>query len=196
MKTVLARRLIAVACMGAFAIIGTACIPAGVTLPPVGGGSSNCPAGTWQLTSETITNALQTLLGNATVTPSGSGITLTLTSGSSNTWSLSGTQNLQITGSNFDVTASVSPSASGTDTQTGTSGTGGTGSLTFTSSNVNGTATVTGTVNGQPISVNWPLQQSGDIEGLYGLNATANYTCNSDGSLTLSLPQEQMDFHQ
>jgi hypothetical protein len=50
-------------------------------------------------------------------------------------------------------------------------------------------------VNGQPISATWPLQQSGDIEGLYGLNATANYTCNSNG-LTLSLPQEQMDFQQ
>jgi hypothetical protein len=40
------------------------------------------------------------------------------------------------------------------------------------------------------------MQQSGGIEALYGLNATANYTCNSDGTLTLSLPQEQMDFNQ
>jgi hypothetical protein len=195
MKTVFARRLIAVACIGTFGIIGTACLPA-VTLPPVGGGNANCPAGTWQLSSDTITNALQTLLGSATVTASGSGITLTNTSGAPNTWSLSGTQTLEIKGSNFDVTATVSPSANGNYTQTGTSGTGGTGSLTFSSTSLTGTAVVTGMVNGQPISVTWPLQQSGDIEGLYGLNATANYTCNSNGSLTLSLPQEQMDFNQ
>jgi hypothetical protein len=196
MKTVLARRLIAVACMGAFALIGTACLPA-ITLQPPLGGNATCPeGGTWTLSSDTITSALSTLLGNATVTPSGTGLTLTLTSGSPDTWSLGGTQTLHIVGTGFDVTATVSPTASGTNTQTGTSGTGGTGSLTFMLSNLTGTAAVTGTVNGQPISFNWPLGQSDDIGGLYGLNATANYTCNSDGTLSLSLPQEQMDFHQ
>jgi hypothetical protein len=194
MKTVLARRLIAVACVGAFAVIGTACMPV-IGLQPPPGGNASCPEGTWTLSSDTITSALSTLLGSATVTPSGTGLTLTLTSGSPDTWSLGGTQSLHIVGMGFDVTATVSPTSSGTNTQTGTTGTGGTGSLTFTSATLSGTAAVTGTVNGQPISFNWPLGHSGDIDTLYGLNATANYTCNSDGSLSLSLPTEQMDFH-
>jgi len=55
MKKVTARRLIAVACLGAFAIIGTACLPTGVTLPPVSpGAGAACPVGTWNLTGETL----------------------------------------------------------------------------------------------------------------------------------------------
>ena len=196
MKSVLARRLVAVACMGGFALIGTACLPAAPLQPPPGG-NATCPeGGTWTLSGDTITTALKTILGSATVTPSGMGLTLTLTSGTPDTWTLGGTQTLHIVGTNFDVTATVTPTASGTNTQTGTSGVGGTGSLTFTLSKLSGTVAVTGTAFGQPININWPLGQTGDIDGLYGLNATANYTCNSDGTLTLSLPQEQMDFHQ
>jgi hypothetical protein len=190
MKTVFARRFIAVVCLGAFGIIGTACIPAGVTLQPPPGGGNACPAGTWQLSSETITNALQTVLGSATVTGSGSGVTLTLTSGSPNTWSLNANQTLNITGSNFNVTASVNnASASGTHTISGSN-------ITFTLQNVSGTVNVSGTAFGQPFSTSLPLGQSDDVQGLYGLSGTANYTCNADGSLTLSLPAVQMNFKQ
>src|SRR6516162_8494576 len=108
MKTVIARRLIAVACIGAFGIIGSACLPVGLKVPVTGGSGNTCPEGTWQLASETIPAALQTALGSATVTGSGSGITLTLTT---STWSLNANQNLQINGSNFNVAASVNATA-------------------------------------------------------------------------------------
>jgi hypothetical protein len=198
-KTVLAHRLVALVGVGASALIGTACIP-GVPLQPPPTPSGSCPnEGTWTLSSDVITNALNTLLGSATVTPVGtSTLTLTLTSGASgDTWAIGGSQTLNVTdGSNFNVTGTVTPTASGSDTQTGTSGVGGTGTITFSTTSASGTVTATGTAFGNPININWPLNQSGDIEGLYALNATANYTCNADGTLTLSLPNEDMDFHQ
>jgi hypothetical protein len=185
MKTVLARRLIAVACMGAFALISTACLP-GTTLPPVTGNGSGCPLGTWQLASETIPGSLQTLLGGATVTASGTGVTLTLTS--SNQWTLSANQMLTVTGSNFNVTGTVSASATGSDTTTASN-------ITFTLGNITGSVNVNGTVGTQTISGTWQLPQSGDIQKLYGLTGTSTYSC-SNGMLTLSLPTMQMDFHQ
>jgi hypothetical protein len=198
-KTVLAHRLVALVGVGASALIGTACIP-GVPLQPPPTPAAACPnEGTWTLSSSTIIGALNTVLGSATVTPVGTNtLTLTLTSGASgDTWAIGGSQTLQVTdGSNFNVTGTVTPTASGTDTQTGTTGTNGSGTITFTTNNASGTVTASGTAFGQPININWPLGQSGDIEGLYALNATANYTCNADGTLTLSLPNEDMDLHQ
>jgi len=189
MKTVTARRLIAVACLGAFAIIGTACLPTGVTLPPVSpGAGAACPVGTWNLTGETIGSALQTVLGSATVTGSGSGVTLEITS--TNTWTLTTDQGLQISGSNFAVNATVSATATGTNT-TNT----GAGTITFTLGNASGTVAASGNVGGQAFSGSWPLGQSGGIENLYALTGTANYTCNA-GALTLSLPAVQMNFAQ
>src|SRR5438046_6527015 len=187
MKTVATRRSFAAMCIGVFALIGAGCIPSGVTFQPGGGGGGACPAGTWVLTSETITNSLQTLLGNATATGSGSGVSLTLKQGSPKTWALTADQTIHITGSNFDVTASVNASASGTYTTSGNN-------ITFTLQNVTGTVNASGTVFGHSFSINWPLAQSGGIEKLYGLSGTASYACNSDGTLTLSLPSAQMHF--
>ena len=189
MKAVAARRSFAAVCVGVFALVGAGCMAGGITFQPGGGGGSTCPAGTWVLTSETITNSLQTLLGNATVTGSGSGVTLTLTQGSPNTWSLTANQLLHVTGSNFDVTASVNASASGTYTTSGNS-------ITFTLQNVTGTVSASGTVFGHSFSISWPLGQSGEIQKLYGLSGTASYACNSDGTLTLALPSAQMHFKQ
>ena len=183
MKTVLARRLIAVACLGAFAIVGTACLP--VTWPSGGTGNA-CPAGTWNLTGETIGNSLQTVLGSATVTGSGTGVTLTLAA--TNAWNLTADQTLHVTGTGFDVTAVVSnATASGTYTTSGTN-------ITFTLQNLSGTVTVNGTVAGHSFSNTFTLGQSGDIQKLYGLSGTASFTCN--GSLTLSLPEAQETFSQ
>jgi hypothetical protein len=189
MKTVAMRRSLAALCIGAFALVGAGCLPGGVTFQPGGGGGGACPAGTWVLTSQTITNSLQTLLGNATVTGSGSGVTLTLTPGSPNTWSLTADQMLHITASNVDVQASVNASASGTYTTSGNN-------ITFTLQNLSGTIAASGTVFGHSFSINWPLSQSGDIQKLYGLSGTASYACNADGTLTLSLPSQQMHFKQ
>jgi hypothetical protein len=184
MKTVLARRLIAVACMGAFAVIGSACM---VTVPPLSGGTGNaCPAGTWNLTGETIGNSLQTVLGSATVTGSGSGVTLTLAP--TNAWNLTANQNLTISGTGFSVNAMVkNATASGTYTTSGSN-------ITFTLQNLSGTVTVSGMVGGQSFSQTFTLGQSDDIQKLYGLTGTASFTCN--GSLTLSTPAAQMDFGQ
>jgi hypothetical protein len=186
MKRVLARRLVAVACLGTFAIISTACLPNGSTLPPVSGNGSTCPVGTWQLASETIPSSLQTLLGGATVTTSGTGITLQITS--SNQWTLSANQTLTVSGSNFNVTGSVNASATGSDTTSASD-------ITFTLNNITGTINVNGTVGTQSFSGSWPVGQSDDIQKLYGLSGTATYSC-SGGSLTLSLPTMQMDFNQ
>jgi hypothetical protein len=186
MNMVFARRLIAVACIGAFGIIGTACLPAGVTLT-TGGGGNTCPEGTWQLASETIPAALQTALGSATVTGS-SGVSLILTT---STWSLKANQNLQINGgSSFNVAALVNATASGMSTVNGSN-------ITFTLQNLTGTASASGSAFGQPFSTNWTLGQSGEIQELYGLSGTAGYSCSTDGSsLTLSLPAVQMQFKQ
>jgi hypothetical protein len=40
------------------------------------------------------------------------------------------------------------------------------------------------------------LGQSGDIQELYGLSGTGNFTCNADGSLSLSWPAIQTNFKQ
>src|SRR3974377_2078703 len=100
MKTALARtlaRYAAVGCLGAFALVATACLPRGVTLVPTGGSGSACPAGTWHLASETVTQSLQTLLGTATITTSGTGLPSKINTGTTSTWSLSGNQNIHIT---------------------------------------------------------------------------------------------------
>lgn len=85
------------------------------------------------------------------------------------------------------MTASVNASASGTHIVNPNT-------ILFTLQNVTGTVGASGTVHGQPFSRTWTLGQSGEIHELYGLSGSANYTCNADGSLTLSLPTEQLHF--
>jgi hypothetical protein len=156
-----------------------------VTLQPTGGNA--CPAGTWHLTAETVNETLDTVFGNATITASGSGITLTITTGSTNTWSLTGNQNLHASGSNFNVTASANPSASGTETITGSK-------ITFTLKSITGTVSAHGTAWGHAITATFQLSQIGALQHLWGLSGTANFTCGAGGTLTLSLPQAHMQF--
>jgi hypothetical protein len=189
MKIALPRKLVryaAVGALGAFALVGTACLPRGVTLVPTGGSAATCPAGTWHLASETVTGSLETLLGNATITTSGSGLTLKINTGTTSTWSLTGNQNIHITSTNINATASVNPAASGTDTITGSN-------ITFTLKSVSGTVAASGTAFGHAFSINWPLGNSGAIKNLYGLSGTATFSC-TNGTLTLSLPTVHMGF--
>ena len=187
MKTLLGRKLVrytAVGCLAGFALVGTACLPRGITLKTTGGTGTTCPTGTWHLAAETVTQSVQTPLGSATITTGGTGLTLTINA--TKTWSLKGNQTLHATGTNINATASVNPTASGTDTVS-------TNKITFTLNTVGGTVAANGTAFGHAFSINWPLGNSGAIEHLYGLSGTANFTC-TGGTLTLSLPQMHMDF--
>ena len=191
MRSALARKVVryaAVGCLGAFALIGTACLPKGVTLQPTGS-SNACPAGTWLLTAETVNATLDTVFCNATITASGSGLTLTITTGSTDTWSLTGNQKVHATGSNFNVTASASPSASGTETITGSN-------ITFTLQSITGTVTANGMAWGHAISQTYQLSQIGALQHLWGLSGTASFTCGASGTLSLSLPDAHMQFKQ
>ena len=193
MRKALARRLVrytAVGCLGAFALVGTACLPLpkGVTLTTTGGTGSTCPTGTWHLAAETVTQSIQTPLGPATITTGGTGLTITINA--TKTWSFKGNQTLHITGSNINATASVNPTASGTDTVS-------TNNITFTLNTVGGTVAATGTAFGHAFSINWPLGQSDAIQNLYGLSGTATFSC-TGATLSLSLPtaHTHMQFHQ
>ena len=191
MRSALARKVVryaAVGCLGAFALIGTACLPKGVTLQPTGS-SNACPAGTWHLTAETVNATLDTVFGNATITASGSGLTLTITTGSTNTWSLKGNQSVHASGTNFNVTATANPSASGTETITGSK-------ITFTLNTISGTVSAHGTAWGHAISASYQLSQIGQLQHLWGLSGTATFTCGAGGTLTLSLPDAHMHFNK
>ena len=197
MKTVFARKLVrytAVVCLGAFALVGTACLPKGVTLQPTGGNA--CPAGTWHLSSEYVDGLMDTVFGSATLTTTittlSDGMTLTITTGSTDTWSLAGNQVVHAVGSNaagstFDATGTADPSASGTETITGSK-------ITFTLQSITGTVTVHGTVWGSELSRTYKLDQIGQLERLWGLNGTGSFTCSASGTLSLSLTEVQMNF--
>ena len=164
-----------------------------VALQPPSGGNPNCPQGTWTLSSETVTGFLSTFLGSAKVTPLGTGMTLALNS--DHTWKLTADQGVHVvmTSPPVDVTATVNATATGTYSVNGST-------ITFTGSSLSGTASYSGTFNGQPISGSIDLSKFGssagdDVDGLWGLHGAAGFTCNSDGTMSLSFPSFGMKLH-
>jgi hypothetical protein len=162
------------------AVLTAGCVPNSFTFTPSGGGAT-CPDGAWHLNSSTVTEPLQTLLGDLTITPSGNGIDLTVMPGSPNTWLLTVDQTLTVSGPSVNGTVTVDGAASGTYTADADS-------ITFTLGALNGTATFDGTAFGHSFSGTWSLPQSGEITQLYGLSGTADLTCNGNGTLTLGFP--------
>jgi hypothetical protein len=182
-----ARRSLGAGIIALVALFASACVPHGVTLTP-SGGNTTCPAGSWHLDSTTVFSTIQSALGGITITPSGTGVDLTLNSGSPNTWNLSVDQTVTVASTNVNGTATVTGSASGTYTTSGDQ-------ITFTLGNLSGTVAVSGTAFGHTGSFTWALPQSGGIAKLYGMSGSATYACNSNGTLSLTFPTFRHHFH-
>lgn len=174
-------------------VLTAGCLP--VTYQPPPGGNASCPQGTWTLSSESVTSLLSTFLGNATITPASSGITLALNA--DNSWSLTADHqsvHVVIASPSADITATVTGTASGTYTVSGST-------ITFTLTSLTGSVSYSGTYNGNPVSGTLSLANLGsggndDVEGLWALQGSASYTCNSDGTLTLTFTNFGMHLHE
>jgi hypothetical protein len=182
-----ARRYLGAGVIAAVALVSSGCMNLPIVLTPNGGGNA-CPAGSWHVDSTTVFTALQTALGGVTITPSGSGIDLTLTPGSPNTWNLAVNQTIAVSSANVNGTGTVNGSASGTYTINGNK-------IVFTLGNLSGTLSVSGTAYGHTGSFTFSLPASGDISKLYGLSGSATYACNANGSLSLTFPNFLHRFH-
>jgi hypothetical protein len=184
--TRVARRYLGTGVIAAIALLTAGCITP-VTLTP-NGGATNCPAGSWHVDTTTVFTALESAFGGVTITPSGSGIDLTLTAGSPNTWNLTVDQTLTVTSTNVNGTGTVTGSASGTYTVDGNK-------ITFTLGSLSGTLAVSGTAFGHSGSFTWSLPSSGAISKLYGLSGTATYACNADSTLSLTFSTFRHHLH-
>jgi hypothetical protein len=176
-----------------------------IVLSP-GGGASNaaCPVGKWALGSETI-NAIVTKLGsslasNLQVTLSGTGVTVSINADS--TWILTANQSGSFTGTvagSLPVagTGTITANAAGKYTKSATA-------LNFTVSSLSGTLDVNVSVaGGASQHLSFPLSKLNaednqtEIDDVVGLNGSANYSCGTNGTLTLSFTTTHVDmtFH-
>ena len=174
-----------------------------LVLSPVGGTSSAaCPVGKWALGSETI-NAIVTRLGsslasNLQVTLSGTGVTVSINADS--TWILTANQSGSFTGTvagslPVSGTGTLNASASGKYTKSATA-------LSFTVTSISGTLDVNASVaGGAPQHLSFPLSKLNtednetEIDDVVGLNGSANYSCGTNGTLTLSFTRTHVDMH-
>jgi hypothetical protein len=169
-----------------FALLSSGC---GVLLPRVGGGGGTAPCheGTWELSGQQISDAITSVFGDLTVTPNGSGMTLELRS--DNTFTFSGEQSLDVWGSTpygtVDGTVSADANANGTYSADATS-------ITFVLQSVSGSGQFVGTVNNNPFSASFSLDQIG-LDDVYGLSGTATTSC-SASQLTLDFADIGWDF--
>jgi hypothetical protein len=174
-----------------------------IVLSPVGGSSSAaCPVGKWALGSETI-NAIVTKLGstlasNLQVTLSGTGVTVSINA--DNTWILTANQSGSFTGTvagslPVSGTGTITASASGKYTKSATA-------LNFTVTSLSGTLDVNASVaGGAPQHLSFPLSKTNaednetEIDDVVGLNGSANYSCGTNGTLTLTFTKTHVDMH-
>ncbi len=148
-----------------------------------GGNGSPCPGGTWQLDTESVTGSLSSLLGDITITPSGTGITLALDG--VDTWALMADQTLTLSGTDVNLTATVNATASGTYTTSGQS-------ITFTLQSLTGSLTYQGSIFGHAVNGSLSLASfSKEISQLYGLSQSADFSCGT-GTLALTFPSFDM----
>lgn len=164
-----------------------------------------CPTGNWALSNSAI-NAAVTKLGSALasnlkVTLNGNGVSVKLNA--DNTWSLTANQTGSFTGTvmgGLPVTGTgvIKASSSGTYAKTATT-------LTFKVAAISGTLDVNASVNGGATqTLSFPLSKANaddrelQIDDVVGLNGTANYTCGTDGTLTLGFTTNRIDmkFHR
>ncbi len=152
-------------------------------LPGGGGGTSAAagPAGSWTVTSETLTEPLSTLIPGLTITASGPGITLNLKS--DNTWTLEADQTLTASFDNANGTVHVTGTANGTYTSTATT-------TTFTVAAMSGQVTYDITALGSEFTGTVTLASSG-LSDLYGLSGPATYA-RSSTSLSLQFHSFRM----
>ena len=150
-----------------------------VIFQPTPGGTNSCPQGSWTLDSESVATRLATFLGNATITPSGSGVQLVI--GTGNGWTLTADQTVHVVVASpaVDVTATVKGTATGTYTVSGST-------MNFTVTTVTGTIQYSGTAMGHSISGSVSLPSLGSAARLWALNGSATFACNSNGDLGLT----------
>ena len=155
---------------------------------PTPGSTNSCPQGSWTLDSESVAAQLSTFLGDATITPSGSGITLVI--GAGNAWTLSADQtvHLVVASPSIDASATVKGTVTGTYSASGST-------VTFAATNVTGTLTYSGTAVGHPISGSLSLSSLGSAAKLWALNGSATIACNSNGDLGLTFSSFGMHLH-
>src|SRR4051812_19071956 len=146
-----------------------------ILLPPGGGGPpETCPAGSWIVDTMSAPAPISTPFGTLTITKTGPGVSLTLTDTG---WALHADQRIDGTlKSPFgDASGFVHVVADATGTSTTTAST-----ITFSLGSVSGTADYDVTIFGHHVTGTTSLPTSG-LQKLYGLSATANYSCDSSG---------------
>ena len=186
-----------------FLLVGLLLSSCQIVLSPVGGASNAaCPVGKWALGSETI-NAIVTKLGsslasNLQVTLSGTGVSVSINADS--TWILTANQSGSFTGTvagglPVTGTGTIAASASGKYTRSATA-------LNFTVTALSGTLEVDASVaGGAPRHLSFPLAKANtednetEIDDVVGLNGSANYSCGTNGTLTLTFTTTHVDMH-
>lgn len=188
MRTLLQAPLRRLAFVASFVVLA-ACQP--IVLPG-GTGPATCPQGTYNVTSQVLTSALPTRLGNLQLSPKAGG-TLKLTVNATS-WTLTGTQGFDVSGSSFFGTlagvATVTVDASGGWLKISNT------SLTFDVQRVAGTGNYTGTVSGVAVNVSASLADIG-LDHVYGFTGKADFACGSapDLSLTFTSLRLKLDKH-
>lgn len=174
----------------ALVFVATACQP----LTVVGTGTSPstpCYVGSWTVDGEQFLSPIATRFGTLTLTPQSSDLTLVL--GSDNTWTFSGSQTVGVSG------ASAWGQLSGVVTVTGLHASGtyaaaGGNQLDFTLASLAASVAFDGTVNGQTAHYALSLPTGDDLDDLYGLSGTAQYSCSiSPVALSLTFASFHLD---
>lgn len=173
----------------AIAVATLALVASSCSLVRVGGGGGGAPCheGTWELSGQTIADAVGSIFGDLAITPDDDGMTLVLDG--DNTFEFSGSQTLGVAGStpygSISGTVDVTATVAGAYTTTSTT-------ITFTLGSISGSAQFGGTVNGSPFSGSWTLQTVG-LDEIYGLSGTAAMSCSGD-LLTIDFGDVVWDF--
>ena len=169
------RRLV-VGLVATVAALATACEPT-PPAPP-----APCYVGTFTLKSEAFTAPIATEIGPETLAyvPGGSA-TLVTTNG---TWTLTINEQVTATGA-FTGSANAHATTSGTFTATDRT-------LTFVVTALTGSVVLTGTLNGQPVTLSAQMPGS-YFDELVGLHGKAKYSC-TNGGLSLSFPWVHLVF--
>jgi hypothetical protein len=187
-KTRLRRTAAVAALVVSLGALATGCDLA-ILHPGAGGTTANaCPQGTWTLDSESVATKLPSFLGNATITPSGSGVKLVV--GTGNDWTLTADQTVRVVVDtpSIDATATVKGTATGTYTVSGSK-------LTFTLGNVTGDVKYSATAFGQTYSGSVALPKLGELAKMWALDESATFSCATNGDLGLKFGSFGMHLH-